>query len=141
LETSIVPIPANAEATRGLKALGLWRADDQRFTLPNMPAERPVSELDAVLATRAAFREALTGVVADAVRRRIHGSAPYLLVSDSPATGAAHAMRHHVGNDPTVVNIELPALKRMTIDSCKTLMDGIEDAVALGLRRARGRID
>jgi hypothetical protein len=149
LETSIVPIPANAEATRGLKALGLWRGGDEKNTLPPYtPPEKPVSELDVVLATRAAIREALTERVQAAVHkqiRRARGDVDlFLTVSDLPAAGAARALRHHVGNDPTlkVAGMSDHEVRRQVAELTKTaLADAIASAVTTAIRHARGRID
>jgi len=110
--------------------------------LPDVPAQEPMSELERVLFTRQAVREALVNRVSEVVRRQVRGDDLYLNIVDDPRQGAAHAMRHHVGNDPTIVTIDPAALKRMATDLArKVLAEGIEAGVARAIRRARGRVD
>jgi hypothetical protein len=140
--------PANPRCVKMFRSLGLWRGGDELVRLPDIPAERPVSDLEKVVAmrrtVRAAVGEALAQRVADVVRQKVRGDAPYLTITDSPATGAARAMRHHVGNDPVlrVAGMTDHEVRRQVAEITKTaLSDAITAAVSTAIRRARGRVD
>jgi hypothetical protein len=92
LETSIVPIPANAEASRELKALGLW-AEPLEFPTDMRPQ-------DFVRMCRDAVQRGLKEYIDTVVRHRLAhrgGSDPdrEVLTLDPPLQ---HIRRAHAGN-------------------------------------------
>ena len=105
LETSVVPIPANAEATRELMALGLWSAADEPLELLDLSPER----LAVLFVT--AIRQNVPTVVDQFVQRHLahRGGLEGDRIVLELVGPVRHVLRSHAGNvvgrDPIVLTL------------------------------------
>ena len=120
IETSLVPIPANSEAVRMLKGLGLWGDDEPVIEIAD---EERYIEVDDAL-----YRQAMATVAR-------HQQRPFNAAAQAGLLGESGAHHDYFAVDEA----ELRAVVSSVVRS--SLREITADAVRRELRRIQGRVD
>lgn len=147
IEVSLCCVPCNPEAVRHLKALGLWRAEDETVDVAPGDLSRVVREC---------VREALGAIVARSVRRAIDRARGRVIDPDIDldAIPARPRQREVLAPSkgvqitlPDVPAAQLAAMVRQAVkDSAQQVlrrsMEGsIQRGITTSINRLRGRVD
>jgi HK97 family phage prohead protease len=133
LEFSVVPVPANAEAVRHLKAAGLWRDDDVVLELADLPTESSDLVLEIAEDPDDAWRRDL--------RDRVYVAA----VSGLRARGypAGDPLSDpHARHRTDLIEVDEKEVVRLVAETVREVIGGVaREAAVSAIARLRGRVD
>ena len=154
LEWSLVPVPANGEAVRGLKRLDLWRQDEPVLLLADDDADEPTAEpADVAVALcevwpelACEIRAELADLVGRETQRLIARHRGHLDAFDGdPAAPARRTQRvagAQSGSGNQTFEIDPDVLRDAMSDAMRECVGAaLADAVTTEVRRRRGGID